>query len=362
MKELKKKCLIGIIALTMFLSMPTYGASMGKTVNNIKMASLYEQLDLVLQNPEYQEYIKNDNKWIIGNPIHSYELTALGFEKTQYEMYPLFYGEKLVFFVLKYSMEEGEIYVQITDCLIKEMTPFVGHENVALLYDINSCYCISTNFVKKINKYERITSRKKLNDKDLTEFRGKEEVQYACLRGKNVLEYTYLSERAVSSSATIVVPYITQNPYENICWAASVACVGNYLTSYSHTATYVAQATFGSTNWNRTNTLYGALGALSSVYGITYGVYSNNSAPSDSRIYNNISSGYPLWTGWIYSVGSTTYSHSCVIRGISTGSYVYVMDPAYGFVVANKISGTYKYVSTVNGETLKLYRYGAKVS
>ena len=79
---------------------------------------------------------------------------------------------------------------------------------------------------------------------------------------------------------------------------------------------------------------------------------------SRTRLYNNINGGYPVLGKWNRPNGI----HFAVIRGISTGSHVLVMDPEYGFNYADKSSGVYSYVSGYCGETLTLTGYGAKLA
>ena len=171
------------------------------------------------------------------------------------------------------------------------------------------------------------------------------------------LNYTYSGIATYSNndyqSATLSVSVVSQLPYSNICWAASVACIGNYLTSSSYTAVDVAKTVYG-TNFNQTASAETALGALKNIYGVGYTYHV--SVPSDDTIYNNLSKGYPIYSLWSYSSGN----HATVIRGVLTNSYVMVMDPEFGFTTAWKNSGVYSYVSGYSGVTLELFAYGSK--
>lgn len=164
-----------------------------------------------------------------------------------------------------------------------------------------------------------------------------------------------VSQRATNASKSLGVSYVSQNPPSSICWAASMACIGNYLTSYSYSAKTFAQKVYGTSDWNKAASTATAVSGLKNVYGVSY--IAGVGRPSTSKIQSNINAGYPVYATWSYSGGR----HATVVRGYSEISSIYVMDPEFGFTTATyKLSG-FQYVSGYSGVTLTLDGYAAKM-
>ncbi len=272
-------------------------------------------------------------------------------------MYPIFRSGSVVLFAYEIQQGNDQPIIQLTECFTKELTKYcTTDDRIALLYDAKKCYILSTNGATELCTFSySVDSRSDYSTSITSDALTYSKVVYTELVGKSPLNYSHTAGVA-RSSASLIVPFVSQNPPSNICWAASIACIGNYLTSYSITAISIAQSVYGS-NWNQGASTSTALDALYNVYWIRYSYYANT-APTDSRIYNNISGGYPVYSRWRWTNGY----HAGVIRGIETGSYVLVMDPEYGFIVANKSSTVYSYVSGYSGVTLTLAGYGSMLS
>lgn len=154
---------------------------------------------------------------------------------------------------------------------------------------------------------------------------------------------------------TLPTPTVMQIA-DRICWAASVASIGNYRTSNNYTAQYVAQQHFG-TDYNQYGNLSLSMDMLRSIYGVSYQFYSNYETIDDDKIYRNLSEGYPLFGRW--ETGSTA-KHQTVIRGLNvTLGRLYLMDPEIGYVQASKQGGNYSYVGA-SGNTLTFMGYASK--
>ncbi len=122
------------------------------------------------------------------------------------------------------------------------------------------------------------------------------------------------------------VSFVTQNPVSNICWAASTACITNYLLGGSRTAISVAQDYYGTSNYNQELSLDLQDDVLNS-YGLNYSYRSQ--VPTDGIIYKNITRDFPIQATFVWNAGF----HSVVIYGCNIISgYISVMDPEFGFL------------------------------
>ena len=293
--------------------------------------------------------------YYLGEEIPAYEYKEEGSIEEIMQFYPIFKGEELAYFAIIAEDEDGG-HVQISDVFVSELKQQkTNMGNIAFVYDTKGCYIISDGKVFCAKTYEienPYRGRLDFTDEDILQ-------QVKLLQAGKLVKKEIINIDAAAESkgltAYLNVPFVSQEPPSNLCWAASVACIGNYLTGYSYTAPYIALYVYGS-YYNQGATLSTALNALLSKYSINYIFSSATSAPSDSLIYNNLSAGYPVYSIWTWYSGS----HATVIKAISTGTYVIVMDPEYGMSTAYKASGVYKYYSGYSGVQLKLCGYGAK--
>ncbi|MBQ6949206.1 MAG: C39 family peptidase, partial [Firmicutes bacterium] len=133
------------------------------------------------------------------------------------------------------------------------------------------------------------------------------------------------------------VNYVTQGNF-NLCWAASVACIGEYITGIYKTAYQVANQMGigfydGATATQMKN-------AYSTIYGLNATKYTRASLTT-SRIYGSIDNDKPVHGLFIESGGSM--GHAVVIYGYyfdaSGNCFVQYMNPAGSREVANFVDG-----------------------
>ena len=222
-----------------------------------------------------------------------------------------------------------------------------AQDAVALVYDSSACYLAGKDGSLKrlgVSNY-RVPERDSLGK---TRKIDPEEIETAEVAAIDVLD---VGQSAVmrASLASLAVSFVTQDPPSNMCWAACVACIGNYLRGGSRTAVSVAKGYYGSSNYDRplTNTLIPAVLATNGVSG-----YFHGSWPSDSLVSKNIGQGYPL-VGIMSVNGNTTDTHAVVVRGYVAMSQIYVMDPEFGFTTAAKFGSSYAYTSAYLGAMLR---------
>jgi hypothetical protein len=120
---------------------------------------------------------------------------------------------------------------------------------------------------------------------------------------------------------------------------------------------------YGSANFNQPASLAVAASELSSIFSVSYPMVYENSKPSISSLYANLSLYHPLFGGWRYYVGPAVYYHMSVIKGYDDGyERIYVMDPwnATTYYGTHSSGDNYSYTNSSVGVTLGLKGYASK--
>ena len=112
-------------------------------------------------------------------------------------------------------------------------------------------------------------------------------------------------------------------------------------------------------DYNRPRNTEYAMDALNDIFGIYFGVRYNTTVPTDNRIYNNIISGHPVYSVWT----SPASTHAMVIRGISTGYHLFLMNPTpgVGLTHSSVVNGQHQYTSAASGNVFTLTGHAAKL-
>lgn len=320
---------------------------------NEKLAIDYKKLS---EEMDYFRVVKGK----LGTPFYTYEYQNGTCEKTSHIWYPVVENDNIICFVLQNTEDPSDL--QITDCYTSVLNKFyLDKTAIALIYDAHSCYVASNNSLTKISDFNYLVKDRDLIENPKTFMGANSQSIKLHIPGENLspierydAHHFHNNFIKRSSEANLLLPFVSQNPPSNICWAASVTCIGKYLTSKPYTAKDIAQSVYGN-SWNQSASISTAMSALKTKYNISY-TKTAYTAPSDTRILTNIRAGYPVYSTWKWKNGS----HATVIRGIKTGNYIYVMDPEYGYNIANKSSNIYSYISGYSGVKLTLSGYGAK--
>lgn len=255
-------------------------------------------------------------------PVYTYNNGA--FENVSFKMYPLFTnGALFSFAVVTYfenNQRTAQIYRYIADA-VNDAGVQTG-DAVFFLYDAQGFKLICNNVSTLLSETleNQLTEIYDLNN-NVSDAMAISWNYESGLLGYSE-PYSSYSTRASGYVSCTISSVSQQYPtYKNLCWAASVACIGNKLKSMSKTAYNVASA-YNPESPDTAGYLSDATSALSKVYGVTY--YKYTACPSDNRIISNVSSGYPVYGQ--FTGGSI--SHAVVIYGISaTGGYITIMDP-----------------------------------
>lgn len=288
-----------------------------------------------------------------SNSIFAYDYTDGGIVYNS-EFIPLLYRDELVAWVIK---TEDSIY-QFSTALVDEINEIlVNNMQFAIIYDIDTSYLYDGEYLYPLAEVSLLVEdRVELENAQVLEAF---EVLLGCINNSTDLQYT----STINNARTPIyyscnVSFVTQEPPSNMCWAASAACIANYLNGTNLTAADVAKSWYDTTIYSEYN--YGlTIGLQDDVleeYGIDY-IY-RNQVPSDGIIFDNIYNGYPVQATFEWSNGY----HDVVIYGINTiGGYIYIMDPEFGFCEATyELYGGYTYVSGYSGVTLTLDRATCK--
>lgn len=294
----------------------------------------------------------------ICSPIKLYTYVDGKLVLSDREIYPIANSDAVLFVALVYEVN-GEVHADIQQTFSEQFTKlYKNNESIALIYDAVSCYVVTENLATKLSDYEETSGRDMFDStNEVFSLATESDITFTGFSLNLPITTNQLSLYAVNETYALTVPYVIQTD-SNICWAASIACIGNYLTNEDYTAKEVAIAYFGEDDWHQDANFIQSQRALLQVYDISYPLYDSSSAPTDERITTNISRGYPMFSAWIVSTGT---AHATVIRGINTSSEsIFIMDPAVGFYIAEKTGGAYSYTNAEDNKTLTMYGYISK--
>ncbi|MBD5113979.1 MAG: hypothetical protein HDT46_02055 [Ruminococcaceae bacterium] len=352
-----KKIISVLLCAAMSLSLFTVNIFAEETILEplSENEGIIEALRLI--EPVKENYGLTDEDLInmrVSDPIKTYEYTSGGLSFLR-NYIPLISGNGLSAWAIE-DTEDDEVFYQISTAYVDEINKTVDNTTqFVLIYDQNSCYLFDGLNLHKLGSFEDIDDRLILTENTL----NASAVELNSLNKTCDLGYTH---KPVAYGVSLPVDtymcnvsYVTQNgySYDNLCWAASIACIANYVKGYHYTALNVFLSHVSSTDkYNRLP--YGKEVEVLREYALYY--QCKGYVPSISIIEKNIQNGYPLYGYFEYENGA----HSCTIYGCSinnqdiTLSCIYIMDPQSDFETARYSSGTYKYESGHNGVELKL--------
>lgn len=299
------------------------------------------------------EYIKNDlglsqvdfSDISVANPLTTYEYTSAGFEEN-IVMYPLLVENTLVAWAVESSSGNSVTY-QISTGLVNEINDFTdSYSNIAIIYDYNGCYLYKENELNMLNESSFNASNRKSLTADIN-------VDFSSLNLYNINSYIalgYTPEISTRASyyTQLDVKFVTQRPPSDMCWAATIACIVNYVNGTNLNVLQVAIAHYGLSNFNQGLPSEDSADILSNTYDLPY-TY-RNSAPSDSVIMNNINKGFPIYAS--FKNQETGGRHAVTLYGYHImAGYIFIMDPQSGSELATYDANLnkYKYVDTDDG-------------
>lgn len=304
------------------------------------------------------KYVESDAK--------SFGLSGIDFNNLQIsDAIPLYEYKSQEFFKIGETypiISDGHIVALATKCCedkysletaLAQKIDLLGYKNIAIICDSESEYIYDGSTITEVMKLGIIVEdRDSISDSSLMDYSG---ISLTNIETVEYLNYSeYQSEITRQNYYFCNVSYVTQNPYNNLCWAATTACIKNYLSGTTLNAAAVSMAYFNvSTVMNIKVPSSDVANFMQNTYGLSY-TY-NNYRPSDNAILNNITGGYPIYGSFSWTTSSSSGYHACTIYGVNPISgYISVMNPSQGAMVA-ATNGT-TYVFTVGGTSYSLAR------
>ena len=201
----------------------------------------------------------NDEKELFGLGNVDFEKISVGGQILAYEykddklntinvcFYPLTINEKLVAFAYTTNNQTYHITTQLVDEISSSIN---SNEPFALIYDNSTCYAYTESNLVTLHQFnkEYSNNRQKIDKiSDVPNIKETKLNKFAPLKSSiystNINASTKIVSLAVNDYVSCPVSYVPQGN-DNICWAASDACIGNYLKGLNRSAVYVAQCYF----------------------------------------------------------------------------------------------------------------------
>lgn len=350
--------MVSAILISMILfwgSINVYATEGEENISSETLAGIQDALAVIeLVRAEYGLEDVDFEKFLVGNKIYMYEYSLSGMNELRVA-YPIFIGKELV----TLAVDAGNQKYQVMTVLAERIRD-LDIQYVAIVYDAEGCYAYDGSIFYLLGENDVILNgREKISEIDYGEAEWNT-LKLANLEGVTSLNYvsSMIGERA-QTYFSCNVGYMTQKPYHNICWAATMATIVNYVKGMSLSAVTVAQARFGGTDFDHGLSTDMVASFMNSVYqmGYTYHDY----VPSNNIMTNNIQSGYPIYGSFIWTNGSSSGSHAVTVYGINVVSgYITVMDPEFGSATCYFGNQGYSYVSAFSGSTLTFARANCK--
>lgn len=278
----------------------------------------------------------------IGNTLHAYEYVNNNFEDL-YSAVPILYNDSLIALAIKV---DGTRY-QISSALALKLANVVD-SNIALVYDSKGVYCFTgTDFVLLAESGTIVSSRSDLDEYTSTPYKSM--MNLCDLSKVEALGYSSALDSRSYTNAALPVGFVPQGANTRICWAATIACINNYVHKTNLTAKDVAVKKFGSSNYNQGLDMPSCASFMQSAYNLDY-TYKRQ-VPDENVIFSDLSNGYPIFGHFTWSSGS----HGVTIYGINIrAGYISVMDPEFGAATASYSLDGYTYISDYSGVKLTL--------
>ncbi len=269
----------------------------------------------------------------ISEKVGVYEYTQEGFHSlsTAYLLFEdgqvvnLAYQVDELQFQLMPSLASAIQQLDLTDCV--------------LVYDANGCYIYNGFSLFPLGyAAETIEGRSFIQNATVAELSN---LELCSLQSTQRLNYVSNSISArTQTNYTLSVSYITQLPYENLCWAACIAMISNYVNGTTLDTYTVASAFLGESNLDELVTIPQVRSIMNNTYNLGYSYVAT--VPSDNMLVSNIKNGYPIM--------GLTPTHAVTIYGVNVlAGRILLMDPLCGSITCYNSSSGYIYTHPTKG-------------
>ena len=285
-----------------------------------------------------------------SDSVMAYDYTDKGLVFNS-EFIPIKYEERVIGWVIK-KLSDGEVFYQFTTAFAQEVNRIADDDTeFAIIYGYDASYLYDGKEIYTIGKVSiPVEGRSVLEGSEQIEDKN---AILQSISSSYELSYSnpYLNAR-LPVYFSCNVKYVSQPKDSLLCWAASAACIVNYLNNIDLRADDVAIKWFKTTNYSEYNKglVSGLQDDVLEMYEVSY-TYKNK-IPSSDILLRNIQGKYPVFATFRHD---SSY-HDVVIYGVNIMSGVtYIMDPEYGFCSSsNSSSNICTYVSGYSGVTLTL--------
>ncbi len=341
--------IISSICLFLILCLPAY--AFGQDAEKDIKQNTYEKINDALN------YVELDKKQFgleridfysleTSSPIQMYEVSHGTISRIG-ETYPIFSSGKMVALA---TSPDGSNYC-IETYLAKAIQK-TEIQKIALIYDSDEVFLYDgIKLISLCKNPEIMVDRNNFIDKRLIDHSS---ILVSDTNNRILLKYGGSKKQNRSNYYSCDVSLVSQKGYANLCWAATVACIKNYISGTSWTVHTVSKGYFQTTyTVDATVETSSVANFMQNKCSMPYTYH--NSVPSDNTILSNIIGGYPIY-GSFY-VSPNNLWHAGTIYGINVVSgYISVKDPLRGTVSAISNGSTYVYTIASTGKTYTLQK------
>lgn len=300
---------------------------------------IVESLSFIGEDAEFFEVQDiNFSNLEITLPVSVYVYKSNTFMKVG-EVYFLVYDGNIV--ATAYEISPGKFCIETYLARLIDKYDFKA---ASIIYDSDAMYVNDGTSFYLVNDYaENISDRDKINiSADL----NYQTLDITNLKITNFLNY----DEAVQNNPNVRtvyscnISYVSQLPYDYLCWAATIATIKNYLSGTSYNAATVAMQCLGTTsNFDQTSSPSQTATYMQNNYSLSYSYAAM--VPSDNTILSNITNGYPIYGCFSEVSYYPVPGHAGTVYGINplSGS-ILVSDPKYGYTTAYYSNGYYQYM------------------
>ena len=255
----------------------------------------------------------------ISDPIHAYNYMSNGIAESNILYYPLKVDGELIAWAI--ANESGEIaFYQISRWYVDEVNAIVnGNTSFAFVFDYDSSYLYDGAHIYLLkHSSEPVEERGTLSS--AADLASNLDIQLNDMNYAELLGYSLPVTTRALTVHKLNINHVTQQPLKYLCWAASSACIYNYVKGDNLSAADVAQVYYGNINYNRPIPTGTVLNVLNGVLGLSY-TNRHQTASADNILYN-IQGGYPVYG--VFNLIDNV-NHDVVIYGINTSNNVMML-------------------------------------
>ncbi len=357
MKKIMRICTTLLLTLTILV--PNFFVKASNIDPNLIPNEIIEQINIALLSvvDDKEHFGMSDvdfSTLAVSSPIPMYEYVNKTFCYIG-EWYPLVSNNHIVAIA---TSPTGNGFC-ISSSILSKTLDSINENNIAILYDMDEAYAYNgKNLIPlfNISPEDIDVDERYIPYRDNIE--SNSDIDFSNVQLSSASDLTMLGfsdsglARSTLNTYSCNVSYVTQYPYSNLCWAATLACIKNYLSGTTLTAGAVSSQCFNSPSvidvgMPGSNVAF----FMQNNYSMSY-TY-QNAVPSDSAMISNLSAGYPIYGGFVWYSNTNppvAHGHACTIYSISYISpsvkSINVMDPSYGAGISTATFNGTNYVFT----------------